>query len=79
MYYGAISVTVLSFVPLMFGIQHIFNIIYAAHNKRYFNAYATLNLIDAAIFVVFFTNIMNTLAGNLIGTWNEQLITEVRA
>ena len=65
----------------MYGFQHIFNIMYASINKRLINPYSFLNLLDFAIFSVFFANILNTYARNLVGTWSDYplIASETRA
>jgi hypothetical protein len=79
LYFYAVTMAGLNIIPLLFGIQHIFNIFYASHNKRKYNPYGTLNLIDLGIFVLCFSNIMNTFAYNMRGTWNERLPADERA
>lgn len=74
-------VSYLSFLPLFYGIQHLFNIIYASINKRQIDAYSTLGLLDFLIFSIFITNIFITYAKNLWGTWQDfpLLPSETRA
>ena len=70
-YVKVMIVSYLSFLPLFYGIQHMFNIIYASINKRQINPYSFLGLFDFLIFSVFFTNIIITYAVNLSGTWMD--------
>jgi hypothetical protein len=58
----AMIVSYLSFLPMFYGIQHMFNIIYASINKRQINPYSFLGLIDFLIFTIFLTNIFITYA-----------------
>lgn len=64
-------VSYLSFLPLFYGFQHLFDIIYASMTKRSINAYSFLGLLDLCIFVVFLANILITYAKNLAGTWQD--------
>jgi hypothetical protein len=79
MYQAAITLAGLSVFPLLFGVQHVFNIFYASLNKRQFNPYAPINMLDTLIFFLFFTIILNTYAYNMSGTWNERLPKDERA
>ena len=65
------QLTYISFCVLFFAIGHISEILYASITKRQFNAYATKNLLDFFIFVVFFVLIWVTYSANLSGTWKE--------
>lgn len=65
------DVSYVSFLPLLFAFQHIFNIVYASINKRMIDPYAFLNLLDLTVFTIFFTNIMVTYVKNLNGTWMD--------
>jgi hypothetical protein len=64
-------VSYISFLPLFYGFQHLFDIIYASMTKRTINAYSFLGLLDLCIFVVFLANILITYAKNLAGTWQD--------
>lgn len=64
-------VSYLSFPPLMFAFQHIFNIVYASINRRMIDPYSFLNLLDLVVFAFFFTNIMVTYVYDLYGTWTD--------
>ena len=64
-------VSYLSFLPLMYGVQHMFNIVYASINKRQVDPYSFLGLIDFLIFAIFLANILITYAKNLSGTWMD--------
>ncbi len=66
------TVSYLSFLCLMYAMQHIANIIYASMNKRSINPYSIINIIDLAIFAIYFANILITYARNLKGTWGEK-------
>lgn len=74
-------VSYLSFLPLFFGVQHLFNVIYASLLRRQIDAYSFLGLLDFVIFAVFITNIFITYAKNLWGTWMDYplLQSETRA
>jgi Polycystin cation channel len=74
-------VSYLSFLPLFYGVQHLFNIMYATINKRQVNPYSFLNLIDFLIFSIFLANIIITYAKNLSGTWMDYplIATDTRA
>jgi uncharacterized membrane protein len=65
-------VSYLSFPILMFAVQHIFDIIYASVNKRMISPYNALNMIDLAIFAIYFSNIIVTYAIDLSGIWDEK-------
>ncbi len=70
-YHKVMTVSYLSFLPLMFAFQHIFNIVYASINKRMINPYGFLNLLDLVIFGFYFSNINITYVVNLQGTWTD--------
>lgn len=70
-YHKVMTVSYLSFLPLMFAFQHIFNIVYASINKRMINPYGFLNLLDLVIFSFYFSNIIITYVVNLQGTWTD--------
>ncbi len=65
-------VSYLSFLCLMYAIQHIADIIYASMNKKWVDPYSVVNLIDLTIFTIFLTNILVTYSRNLQGTWTEK-------
>jgi hypothetical protein len=65
------AVSYISFLPLFYGIQHLFDIVYASINKRSIDAYSFLGLLDLLIFFIFITNIFVTYAKNLAGTWMD--------
>jgi hypothetical protein len=58
-------------MPLFYGIQHLYDIVYASINKRTVDAYSFLGLLDLLIFTIFFANIFVTYAKNLWGTWMD--------
>jgi hypothetical protein len=64
-------VSYISFLPCFYGIQHLFNIIYASINKRQIDAYSFMGLLDLLVFVIFLSNILITYAKNLHGTWMD--------
>ena len=64
--------TYLCFAVLFFAIQHIPEIIYTTITRRQFNAYSFKNLLDFAIFCLFFAFICISYGNNLNGSWKEQ-------
>jgi len=78
-YIKAVTLASLSILPLLYGIQHIFNIVYASMNRKLYNPWSPLSLLDGAIFFVFFELILNTFSYNMNGTWNERLPTDTRS
>ena len=64
-------VSYVSFLPCFYGIQHLFNIIFASINKRQIDAYSFLGVLDFLIFCIFISNIFITYAKNLWGTWMD--------
>lgn len=68
---SVMAVSYISFLPLFYGIQHFFNIVYASINKRSIDAYSFLGLLDLLIFMIFIANIFVTYAKNLWGTWMD--------
>lgn len=72
-YEDMMFMTYVFFATLFFAIQHIPEIIYTTITRRQFDAYSFKNLLDFAMFILYFTFICVSYGNNLSGAWKEQL------